>query len=189
MWHALGGDYYYGIFWSGMPDLNLENPEVTAELHAITTFWLEEMGVDGFRLDAARHYIEEGKVQENTADTHQWLRDYYTLVHGTNPEALLVGEVWSESEVVTTYLGDQLDLAFEFSLASSILSSVMDARARNLAGTMLEIEELYPWNQYAPFLTNHDQDRVMNQLGGKGACPAGSHYPAHIAWHSLRLLW
>ncbi|MBN1658767.1 MAG: DUF3459 domain-containing protein [Anaerolineae bacterium] len=164
VWHASGGDYYYGIFWSGMPDLNLENPEVTAELHAATHFWLEEMGVDGFRLDAARHYVEDGKVQENTAATHDWLRDYYTLVHGTNPEALLVGEIWSESEVVTTYLGDQLDLAFEFSLASSLLGSVLAARATDLANTMAEIEDLYPWNQYAPFLTNHDQDRVMSEL-------------------------
>ena len=37
--------FYYGYFWEGMPDLNLENPEVTAELDSIGEFWLGEMGV------------------------------------------------------------------------------------------------------------------------------------------------
>ncbi len=34
VWHADGDRFYYGYFWEGMPDLNLENPEVTAELGA-----------------------------------------------------------------------------------------------------------------------------------------------------------
>ena len=52
-----------------MPDLNVQNPDVTAEVDAIGRFWLEEMGVDGFRLDAARHLVEDGKKLENTPAT------------------------------------------------------------------------------------------------------------------------
>jgi len=33
------------------------------------------MGVDGFRLDAIKHLIEVGRVQESTPATHAWLRD------------------------------------------------------------------------------------------------------------------
>ncbi len=47
-----------------MPDLNLANPQVTAELDKITRYWLKEMGVDGFRLDAVRHYIEQGAARK-----------------------------------------------------------------------------------------------------------------------------
>ncbi len=62
VWHpADNGDYYYGIFWSGMPDLNYKNPEVTDEILKVASFWLKDMHVDGFRLDGARHIIEDGK--------------------------------------------------------------------------------------------------------------------------------
>ena len=32
VWHNNPSGYYYGIFWSGMPDLNYENPDVTAAM-------------------------------------------------------------------------------------------------------------------------------------------------------------
>ena len=61
VWHELDGRWYYGVFWEGMPDLNLRSAEVTAELDRIARFWLEDVGVDGFRIDAAKHLIEDGK--------------------------------------------------------------------------------------------------------------------------------
>ena len=33
----------------------------------VTEFWLDEVGVDGFRLDAAKHLIENKRLQENHA--------------------------------------------------------------------------------------------------------------------------
>ena len=48
-WHRAGDRYYYGVFWDGMPDLNYNNPAVTREIYDIATFWLDEVGVDGFR--------------------------------------------------------------------------------------------------------------------------------------------
>jgi glycosidase len=57
-WHAVNNDtlaeHYYGFFWAGMPDLNFDNPKVKEEFVDIGKFWLTEMKVDGFRLDAAR---------------------------------------------------------------------------------------------------------------------------------------
>ena len=62
VWHhsPVRDEYYYGIFWSGMPDLNYENPAVREEAKKVARFWLEEMGVDGFRLDAVPYLVEEG---------------------------------------------------------------------------------------------------------------------------------
>jgi glycosidase len=66
VWHAnYDQTYYYGVFWSGMPDLNFENQEVTNEINRIAAFWLEDIGVDGFRVDGARHLIEDGDIQKN----------------------------------------------------------------------------------------------------------------------------
>src|SRR5256885_8288743 len=41
-WHRspVRDEYYYGLFWSGMPDLNYETPAVRNEAKKIATFWL-----------------------------------------------------------------------------------------------------------------------------------------------------
>lgn len=57
-WHRLGDRFYYGAFGPGMPDLNLEHGPVTAELTDIARSWIAETGIDGYRLDAAKHLIE-----------------------------------------------------------------------------------------------------------------------------------
>src|SRR5512140_3005185 len=56
-WHPMNGAFFYGVFWGGMPDLNFRNAEVQAEVKRIASLWLAR-GVDGFRLDAARHLVE-----------------------------------------------------------------------------------------------------------------------------------
>lgn len=165
VWHKLGDAYYYALFWEGMPDLNFENPEVVAEVFKIARFWLEA-GVDGFRLDGAKHIVEEGSAQENTSSTHSWWKSFRTFYKGVNPQAVTVGEVWSSSQEVARYLqGDELDLAFNFDLAAALVSAAGNNSA-SLARNALEqnLRIFKPW-QFASFLTNHDQERVMDKVG------------------------
>jgi len=166
VWHRTPTGYYYGIFWEGMPDLNYDNPAVTAEMEKVIRFWLEDMGADGFRLDAVKHLIEEGRVQENTPATHEWLRGFYTFYKGINPDAMTVGEVWSPTAEVVQYIGDQLDLAFEFDTAQAILKSAKSEGRNRVRRAHRLAAERYPPNQFATFLTNHDQKRAMSELGG-----------------------
>lgn len=165
VWHRGGNAWYYGIFWGGMPDWNLENQEVTDYLHDVTRYWLEDMDVDGFRLDAVRYLIEENGVLSDSGPTHQWLQDYIAYYKSVKPDAMTVGEVWAESSIVASYRGE-MDMNFQFDLASAILEA-----ANNGNGSRLEAELARTWNnfddnQFATFITNHDQDRVMSQLSG-----------------------
>src|SRR6185503_8815200 len=82
VWHRspIRDEYYFGLFVESMPDLNYENPAVREEAKKIARFWIEEMGVDGFRLDAIRHLVEEGDVFTNSAGTHTVLREYAAYV-------------------------------------------------------------------------------------------------------------
>lgn len=164
VWHRSGGDYYYGIFWEGMPDLNYKNPAVTAEMQKAIRFWLGDMDVDGFRLDAIKHLVEEGRTQESTPATHHWLRGFRTFYKGINPDAVTVGEVWSSTLEVVKYIGDQLDLAFEFNTAEAMLKSAKLEDRNYILRVHRQVAERYPPNQFATFLTNHDQGRVMSQL-------------------------
>jgi alpha-amylase len=167
VWHeAEGGQWYYGAFSPGMPDLNFRNPAVTREMLKATRFWLEEMNADGFRLDAIKHLIEVGEKQEHTRLTHEWLRGFYSFYKRVNPEALAVGEVWTDSQTVAKYVGGEMDLAFEFDQAYATIHAANTGEKDRLAKAQAASWELFPGAQFATFLANHDMDRVMSQFGG-----------------------
>lgn len=167
VWHpTAAGDYYYGVFWDGMPDLNHENPAVRTEVEQIVRFWLEEVGVDGFRVDGARYLVEEGRTLADSEANHAWFRWLYQVVKGINPAALLVGEVWTSNDVVATYAaGDELELLFNFDLADALIYSAQQQHAGDAALHLAISVRLLPGPVAATFLSNHDIDRVMSQLG------------------------
>jgi alpha-amylase len=166
VWYRGKEGYYYAVFWSGMPDLNLENPAVTAEIDNIARFWLENMGVDGFRMDAIKHFVEQGTSQENTPATHAWLQAFHQFYKSVNPEAFAVGEAWTPLDKAIDYVGDEMDIVFEFDLAGAFLRSANGPLASSASQ---ELDKLLavtgvPKNQFGVFLTNHDQNRVMSVL-------------------------
>ena len=166
VWHSNPGGFYYGVFWSGMPDLNFENPDTTAAIYEAAQFWLEEMNVDGFRLDAIKFMVEEGQGQQNTRSTHNWLEDFYTFYKGVDANAFTVGEAWTGTQQVVEYTGDEVDIAFQFFLAEDIINSAGAGLSSIFLETQQEVYDSFPANQYATFITNHDQNRVMSQLRG-----------------------
>lgn len=169
VWHNNGGDYYYGLFWSGMPDLNYSHPAVKEELFNITNFWLDK-GVDGFRLDAIKYLDEDGTVLEHTPETFSILEEFNTVYKTNNPEAFTVGEVWDNTNVIIPYVqNDRMDVCFEFGLAGDILNAVNGNAPQAVTNRMHTVQVSYPKLQYASFLTNHDIDRVYSQLGRDAA--------------------
>lgn len=165
VWQVKDGQHYFGIFWSGMPDLNYRNPAVTAEAKRVAGFWLREMGVDGFRLDAIRHLIEDGETMSDTPETMAWLVDFQQSLKRVRPDVLTVGEIWTNTEIVSDYIRrDALDLAFEFDLASAILDAAQGGRKDKLAYALDNVATSYPPGRYATMITNHDQNRVASEL-------------------------
>jgi alpha-amylase len=167
VWHKDGDRWYYAYFWEGMPDLNLENPDVTAVLDGIARFWLEDMGVDGFRLDAARHLIEDGDELANTDATFAWLAGFRERIKAAYPDALVLGEVFDATSMSSRYVRDgALDLTFDFGLAGATITAIRSGDAASVRAAQEEVAEAYPPDGLAAFLTNHDQNRVANQLDG-----------------------
>lgn len=172
-WHqtASGGDWYYGVFSSGMPDLNWRNAAVRAEMDAIASRWLAR-GVDGFRLDAVRYLVEDGAgLQQDRPDTHAYLGSWRAKVLASSPHAMLVGEAWADTSTIATYYaaGD-LPLFFDFPLADAVVNGVAAGSARTAAEALDSVARAYPpGSGDAPFLTNHDQERVASRLGADPA--------------------
>jgi len=86
-WHKspVRDEFYYGLFWSGMPDLNFEHPAVMNEAKYVAKYWLDSLGVDGFRLDAIRHLVEVGDSNANTGATHRAIREWGQYVRMIAP--------------------------------------------------------------------------------------------------------
>lgn len=166
VWHWHSSGWYYGLFWSGMPDLNYETPAVKDSMFDTATYWLDTIGVDGFRLDAVLYILEEGGQLQNTASTLQFWQDYNTHVKAVKPDVLSVGEAWTATSIVLQYVTqDRLDFCFEFDLSYATLNAVNGSDARALSGKADQVYHLYPYLQFGTFLTNHDQDRTLNVLG------------------------
>ncbi len=177
VWHPNASGYYYGLFGGGMPDLNYDTPAVKDAMFATAAAWLDTIGVDGFRLDAVL-YIDENPGQlMNTPETLQFWQDFNTHIKAVKPEAMTVGEAWTGSNTVVQYVTDnRLDLCFEFDLSYAMLNAVNNADAGQAGFKAAQVYNLYPYLQFATFLTNHDQDRSFNVLGfdlGKAKAAAG----------------
>ena len=165
VWHERNNNYYYGIFWGGMPDLNYNTPEVTEEIKDIVRFWYNVIGVDGFRIDAVKHWIETGSQQENTPATLNWWRSFFAFQKDISPRLMTVGEAWTSTTNIAPYSDHRLDYCFEFDLSYAIIDAVNNQNATGLRSKMNEIVGTYAAGQFGSFLTNHDQDRSFNRFG------------------------
>lgn len=165
-WHDPGdGDhFYYGFFWGGMPDLNFDNPELRAEIYDIGRFWLEDIGVDGFRLDAAKHIFPDDRPLDN----HAFWKEFRSKMEAIKPDVYLVGEVYDKKEVVAPYLPG-LPALFNFDFHYTLLEALNTEDGMLLAQKQKEILDFYqgitPSFIDATFSSNHDQPRLLNELG------------------------
>ncbi|MBD8874382.1 alpha-amylase family glycosyl hydrolase [Rhodanobacter sp. DHB23] len=180
LWHAAAGgqpasgQHYLGVFTAEMPDLNYDNPAVRAEMVKVGRFWLDK-GVDGFRLDAAQHIYDDSEsdmdspvaLQKNLA----WWHEFHQGIAASNPHAWLVGEVARHNEDELPPWMASLDAVFNFPLATRLIDSAAQERDRDIGATLERMYDAFRAAAHgrfddAPFLSNHDQERVMSQLDG-----------------------
>jgi alpha-amylase len=168
VWHhsPVRDEWYYGLFWGGMPDLNYETQAVRDEAKKVARFWLQEMGVDGFRLDAIPYLVEENDQLVHTAGTHALLREFAAYMRAVAPNAFTIGEVTYPIDAMLSYYPDQLDAYFAFDVADSIIAAVRKGSAKGLFPPVLQLQRAIPAVRWSPFLRNHDQTRTMTELGG-----------------------
>ncbi|MNI04092.1 Cyclomaltodextrinase [compost metagenome] len=140
-----------------MPKFNTANPEVKAYLLKVGRYWIEEIGVDGWRLDVANEV------------SHQFWRDFRTMVKQINPDAYLVGEIMHDS--LPWLLGDQFDAVMNYQLTNMLLNFF--ARGQTDAGQFSRsvgaLLANYPQQiTEASFnlMDSHDTVRFLTHCGG-----------------------
>lgn len=169
-WYAHGDSHYYGSFWDQMPEFNYENQDVRNEMHTIAEFWLEK-GVDGFRIDAARHIYDVNQYPRDvnvTSKSTEWFVEFNHYVKSTNPNAFIVGEVWTDNYEYVANFYDGMDSNFNFQFSTDIVDVLKNGRDNELIENLLASHKAYDEvrEDYIDsiFITNHDQNRIMSEV-------------------------
>ncbi|CAM3000040.1 alpha-glycosidase [Paenibacillus sediminis] len=144
-------------FTDQMPKLNTENPEVKEYLLKVAKYWVEEVGIDGWRLDVA-----------NEVDHHFW-REFREVVKAANPEAYILGEVFHDS--IMWLQGDQFDAVMNYPFQGTLLDffarNTMDGAS--FASSLNSQLARYPQqaNEVAfNLLDSHDTQRLLTLCEG-----------------------
>ena len=157
--------YYEAMFWEHMPDLNLDNEKVRAEIEQIAKFWMD-LGAGGFRLDAAKEFFS-GNVNKNT-EVLDWFTAY---VKNIDEDAYVVAEVWDNDTVIEQMYASNVDSMFNFPLSrhDGLISKTVNRHiptnaAKSFGKNIVKYQEKYSANNPdyidAPFLANHDMARL-----------------------------
>ena len=172
VWNKEGDCLYNGIFGYNMPDLNYDNPKVRDEMNKIAQFWLKK-GIDGFRLDAARHIydVDEYPLYEDLLEKNiLWWQEFCQACEEINPNVYLVGEVWDNDVANVAPYCQVFDSCFNFGAGETIMTMVS---SKEDSGFGKQLENIYKCygesnNKFidAPFLSNHDKERVMSTFKG-----------------------
>ena len=162
-----GGVLVEANFSNEMPELNLSNEDVRAEIKDIMKFWLD-LGCDGFRLDAVKYY------DSYTTDGNEFLTWLYSTAQDIKEDVYMVGEEWSGASDISTRYKTKIDSLFNFPYSDKgngiILSSVS---GKNTLGFLKGVKN---WNQVIKkrnenaidtmFLSNHDMPRSALAFSG-----------------------
>ncbi len=142
-----------------LPKFNTDNPAVRKHLLDATRYWTD-LGLDGWRLDVP-----------NEIDDDEFWAEYRALVTGINPDAYLLGEIWTLS---TRWVDDQhfhglmnypLRNAIQGELLGDPDVAALRAHLQIAAGSYSLDTRLAMYN----LLGSHDTSRIISKLRGHRA--------------------
>ena len=158
-WDEQAGAFYWHRFFSHQPDLNYDNPEVREAMFAVVSYWLD-LGVDGFRVDAAPYLFEREETNcENLPETHEFLKQLRKFVDERYPDVLLLAEAnqWPEDVVQYFGEGDEFHMGYNFPIMPRLFMALRQEDRRPIVEILERTPEIPASCQWGMFLRNHDE--------------------------------
>ena len=157
---------YFGTFGPHMPDFNFKNPAVLAYHQSSLRFWLNR-GLDGYRLDAVPHLVENNAKDWNDQSESRRITSELRAIITAYPQRYVVCEATANPQ---TYAAPDLcGSAFAFGLEKHL-----GLAARGNAKSIQAVADYFktaPENM-ATFASNHDIFaglRLWDQVKGNAA--------------------
>jgi maltose alpha-D-glucosyltransferase/alpha-amylase len=151
--------YYWHRFFSHQPDLNYDNEEVREAILGVLRFWLD-LGLDGFRLDAAAYLFQSEELGgENLAETHEFLKRLRREIDLEYPDRVLLAEVNQWPADVVDYFGegDECQMCFHFPLMPRMFMAVRREQRFPITEILALTPPIPDGCQWGIFLRNHDE--------------------------------
>ena len=152
--------YYFHRFYKHQADLNITNPAVREEIYKIMGFWLE-LGVSGFRIDAAPFLIELKGIEDtaDVSDPYLYLKEMRNLLSWRMGDAILLAEANVKMEQVPEYFGDgeKMHLLFHFIANQGIMLALVREQVAPIIEALKSSPEIPQMGQWAHFIRNHDE--------------------------------
>ncbi len=158
-WDEEAEAWFYHRFYDFQPDLNMANPDVRAEVRKIMAFWLQ-LGVSGFRMDAAPFLIEITRPNEPDAQRdYAYLNEFRELLSWRRGDALILAEANVARDELLEYFGngDRLPMLFNFVLNQRQFLALARGDATPLVSALEAAPTIPDSCQWATFLRNHDE--------------------------------
>ncbi|ALT77524.1 alpha-amylase family glycosyl hydrolase [Paucibacter sp. KCTC 42545] len=164
-WYAnAAGGHYFATFGAPMPDFNLRNPAVVDYHRASMRFWLDK-GLDGFRLDAVPHMIENDAVRWNDQpESRQLTLEFQQLIKSA-PRRYSVCEATANPQAYAD--AKVCGSAFAFGLQYEVIKAAKgEPKAIQAVADYFKTAPL----SMATMLSNHDifaGQRLWDQMQGQ----------------------
>lgn len=138
---------------AGLPDLDQSNPEVKDYFIKNALWWIDQTGIDGFRLDTMRHV------------SHEFWQDFSGAIKEKYPDFFLLGEVWDgNTNTLESYHEDGIDSLTNYSLYNGIINAFnVKPNILSLANALEKEKNFSTPTENALFIDNHDNARFMSQ--------------------------
>ena len=151
--------WYFHRFYDFQPDLNVGNPRVREEIRRIMGFWLQ-LGVSGFRMDAAPFVIEQIGAPDGSAPLlYEHLGEFRDFLSWRTRDAIVMAEANVEMPKVMNYFGDghRLQVMLNFWLNQHLFLAFARGSAEPLVRGLTAVPPIPEMGQWATFLRNHDE--------------------------------
>jgi len=157
----LAREYFYHVFYDFQPDLNMDNPDVRAEILRIMGYWLE-LGVAGFRVDAVPFVIQGSPLANGKQPKlhFDWLEEMRRFLQWRSRDSILLGEANVLPRDNLRYFGEEgegIQMMFNFFVNQHLFYALASQDVRPLAAALRRTSKIPNTSQWAQFLRNHDE--------------------------------
>ena len=151
------GRYYTFSFWSGMPKLNTNNPEVIRYFCDICSHWVRDWDIDGIRFDVGDEI------------SHTFLRELRRTLKPIKNDLFLLGEIWFDS--LPWLYGAEYDSVMNYPTCGCIngLHREESMSSTDFMYSLNTCLSMYPeqiTEVLFNFIDTHDTTRIFEECGG-----------------------
>lgn len=145
-------------YYSGMPKLNLKNPEVEKYVTDVACYWIKECDIDGWRMDVGDEI------------SHYFWKHFRRAVKAVKKDALIIGEIWHYAGDFLE--GDEWDTVMNYPFYLNLIDLLADEKIgvsrfiQNLGYMKGRLnKKCYPlmWN----LIDSHDTARFLHLCNNK----------------------